>query len=134
MRLTRETTMTRRLWMLLMPALVFAVTMFASPSAAQAEGSATSSISAVAPCVVPPYRLSCDTAAVPAGSDGVVDFVINTGIAACQYYIRDMILNPPKVVREGWGVGSFGGRVSGLTNWYRLELRFCTPGSSGAIW
>jgi hypothetical protein len=126
--------MTRRLWVLLMPALVFAATMFAAPAAVQAEPSTTETISAVAPCFVPPLSLSCNTGAVSAGSDGVVDFEINTGIAACQYYIRDITLNPTKVVRQGAGAGHFGGRVTGLTNWYRLELRKCAPGSSGAIW
>lgn len=85
-------------------------------------------------CVVPPLSLSCTTGTVAAGSDGAVDFNINTGIAACQYYIRDMALNPPKVVRQGAGAGSFGGTVRGLTNRYRLELRFCAPGSTGFIW
>lgn len=101
--------------------------MAASPAAAQAPATL-----AAAGCVVPANSLSCSTAAVPAGSDGAVYFNVNTGIAWCNFYVRDIFTN--RVVREGAFAGSVGGRVTGLTNWYRVELRRCLPGSSAAIW
>lgn len=70
---------------------------------------------------------------MPAGATGTVYFNVNTGILApCHYHIRDIITG--NSVRRGYVVRSWGGRVTGLTNWYRLELRWCVPGSAGAIY
>ncbi|TYB62186.1 hypothetical protein FXF51_26050 [Nonomuraea sp. PA05] len=97
-----------------------------SPAAAQApvamEGAA---------CVVMPQAYDCNTAAVEAG-DGVVWININTGIVApCHYYVRDTRNSWP--VRDGAVTGHYATRITGLYSWYRLELRWCTSGSSGYI-
>ncbi|MCA2211577.1 hypothetical protein [Jidongwangia harbinensis] len=106
----------------------------AGPAAAQAAPSAPSAGLLPATCVTAPISGECNTAAVQAGSDGAVYFNVNTGIVApCHYYIRDVTNGRP--VRDGSVVGSYAGRVTGLTNWYRLELRFCfVGGATGAIY
>lgn len=73
---------------------------------------------------------SCKTSAVEAG-DGKVWININTGIAACQWVVRDVRNSAP--VRTGSSAGHYATSISGLYSFYRLELNWCTNGSTGAI-
>jgi hypothetical protein len=104
----------------------------AMPATAHAATPTAVSAAPVASCVVPANYFRCVTGAVSAGSDGVIDFNVNTGWPVCTYVIKDVVTG--RTVREGSTVGSTFGRVTGLTNSYQLILQFCVPGSSGAIW
>ncbi|GIE28238.1 hypothetical protein Ait01nite_012830 [Actinoplanes italicus] len=104
--------------------------------AAQAAegGTRSSSALASASCVV--AVSSCSSPAVAAGSDGVVEFeAYIQNIVACTVNVRDMTLNPTKQIFSTGFAKYYRGRITGLTNTYRVELRFClSPGSYARIW
>jgi hypothetical protein len=89
---------------------------------------------ASASCVV--VVTSCSSAAVAAGSDGAVEFeAVILGNVACTVNVRDMTLNPTKQIYSKGFARYHSGRITGLTNTYRVELRFClSPGSYARIW
>ncbi len=104
--------------------------------AAQADegGARPSAALASASCVV--VVSSCSSPAVAAGSDGAIEFeAFIQNIVACTVNIRDMTLNPTKQIFSKGFAKYYRGRITGLTNTYRVELRFClSPGSYARIW
>lgn len=120
--------MTRRVWTNVAAAgAVTAGALALLPAAAQAA------VPLPATCVVVSPGLplgSCKTPAVEAG-DGKVWININTGLIPCQYVVRDVKNDAP--VRVGSVTGHYATSISGLYSYYRLELNWCTNGSTGAI-
>jgi hypothetical protein len=100
------------------------------PAAAAATRAPATAQLLPATCIVGPQMYDCKTPAVPAG-DGVVWININTGLVPCHYVVRD--INNDHPVRTGAVTGHYATRITGLYSWYRLELNWCTSGSTGAI-
>jgi hypothetical protein len=127
--------MQRRLWTKIVAVgAVAAGALALMPAAVEATPARPAAL--VSPiCVVVSVGLplgSCNTGAVGAGAGAAVWININTGIVApCQYVVRDVANDWP--VRTGSSTGHFATRIGGLYSHYRLELNWCTNGSTGLI-
>ena len=100
----------------------------AAPASANSAVPAEAAAS-VESCVV--LRKACSTYAVPASSAGRVSYEIFTTAFGCKYRVRDTVTRD--VVRSGTAWRVEIGSVSGLTNYYRLELWDCFPTDTGII-
>lgn len=133
MRTTRDATMTRRPWMLLMPALVLVAAMFASPVAAQAETSIEPFASSR--CQVGSSG-NCTTAIIAANASGhFLDLWVDNTFRwkPCPWRVRDVTNG--QIVRSGTVPSNSRTDqvVQGVYSFYQLELRGCLVSAEGYL-
>jgi len=73
----------------------------------------------------------CNSPSIRPYADGHITYFVTTSAVGCSYRVKDTVNG--NVLRSGRIYFSGGGAIFGLTNWYRIELYSCPPGSLGSV-